>query len=321
MQHFASMYLAKNYKLPQVVTREGYCPCCLRNGKGKIHSLTRQWSSAGSGPLTPLTKEDIWRELFEEEGVDPVQALRFFYLNTLKPKPINHSYFNIYNFKEPGRKCPNTFICHDSCALCFTHISSSPSVSIQEFPEFKFHKFCCQKCSSPHCEEMVPSLPPTWTKSSERAKPHQKTPHELMPTENFCMKHREIKESALPVMTKVIPLEKKENVVKVTPVEASGRASAKKATSLRSWLKGGLTSSSSVSKPVAFKNSKNSSFKSTATAWKGKKYDDPDAPSAASPLPVSLIPRARKGAPRRFDFSAPEETASGASSGPPEQED
>jgi hypothetical protein len=274
MQHAAAKYLAQNYKLREAVSRVEYCPNCLKGGSGKVHNLGRKWSGEGESTLTAVTKEDNWKEIFEQ-GVDPVQALKYEYIFALRPRVPHWHRIQLLNLKKAGRKCPNAFTCDQACALCFAPIGSVPTAYIEDYPGFAFHKSCCQKCSFPLCPEMVPSIPGTMI-SSMGFDP------ETEAVSNLCKIHRETdrKKEDLPIIT--------------DSLDFSGK-DVKRPICLKTWLVGGATSS--IGKRA--KDVKKVTFK--------KGFEDANAPSAPSLLPASLVGK-RNRRPKKafdFDFSAP----------------
>lgn len=127
---------------------EDFCPECFKNGKSSTIKLPRD--SSRDSPISRSAAErerfDLWMDLFQTGGVDPIQVINA-YVPTAKHngKVVRHAEFShhILNLEKPGESCRNKVMCFPTCLICNGFLNGLPTITVDGWT---VHDICCDPC-------------------------------------------------------------------------------------------------------------------------------------------------------------------------------
>lgn len=144
-------FFASDYPFNVRIT-EGACPKCFRGGQVSVVNMAK--SSKNSSPTgnnaACLRRIQMWKKLFNEGVLDPIQCINAYIPAFQRPE-------NVPKFPEPlvvlpklGEPCKNNPKCFPRCLLCDGEMNQLPSITLAPW-NFPVHECCVGKCgySSP----------------------------------------------------------------------------------------------------------------------------------------------------------------------------
>jgi hypothetical protein len=145
-------FLADDYIFDVKVT-VGACPVCFKNGK--IQTIKASKDSKRDSPTSRgearRRRFEMWMELFEEGGLDPIQLL-----NVYIPAVKHGSFTQIPKISYPliittqlGPPCADKSTCQQVCLICNTFLEPDASTTVAPWTT-PVHKVCCDPCGFTH---------------------------------------------------------------------------------------------------------------------------------------------------------------------------
>jgi hypothetical protein len=139
-------FLAKDYPFNLHVTL-GACPVCFKYGKIKTIQSPRVSSldSPTSRDNAYSRRIELWMELFESKGLDPIQCLNAYIPSSKQFRLAPKFTHPLIIQSELGQPCKDRADCSPMCLICNTPIHSLPSLSVEPWKS-PVHKVCCDPC-------------------------------------------------------------------------------------------------------------------------------------------------------------------------------
>jgi len=139
-------FLARDYPFDIRVTN-GACPVCFKFGK--VQSIKSTRDSNLDSPTSKFESRrkrfELWMELFNEGGLDPIQCINAYVPSCKKAKQVPKFSYPLIIQTTIGEPCKNKLDCVPTCLICNTPMEHLPSVTAAPWT-IPVHEVCCDPC-------------------------------------------------------------------------------------------------------------------------------------------------------------------------------
>lgn len=139
-------FLANDYPFNIRVTN-GACPVCFKNGQVQVIKSVRdsQLDSPTSKFEARRKRFELWMELLDEGGLDPIQCINAYVPACEQSKKVSRFSYPLVIQTALGEPCKAKSECFPTCLICNTPMDQLPSVTAAPWT-IPVHTVCCDPC-------------------------------------------------------------------------------------------------------------------------------------------------------------------------------
>ena len=139
-------FLARDYPFNVKVTH-GACPVCFKNGSVHVIKSVRdsQLDSPTSKYEARRKRFELWMELFDKGGLDPIQCINAYVPSCRQSKQVSGFSYPLIIQTALGQPCQDKSRCFPTCLICNTPMDQLPFVTVAPWT-IPVHAVCCDPC-------------------------------------------------------------------------------------------------------------------------------------------------------------------------------